>query len=120
MTKIKAVLISDTHSNHAGLKLPDGDLLIHAGDLTGRGQIQAIVSVASWLDCQVHRYPMGVLVIAGNHDLSLDPGHIGYYAPAVDEIKSHSFTWLNNSGITLPNGYKVWGRSEERRVGKEC
>ena len=32
--KVRIVCISDTHELHRELSLPDGDLLIHAGDIT--------------------------------------------------------------------------------------
>jgi predicted phosphohydrolase len=63
------VCISDTHS----LKyddIPDGDLLIHAGDLTDGGTIPEIQQALNWLCSLPHKYKV---VIAGNHDTYLDP-----------------------------------------------
>ena len=34
---IRIVLISDTHNKHKMLELPEGDILIHAGDFTNDG-----------------------------------------------------------------------------------
>ncbi len=31
---MKIICISDTHNLHKDLKIPDGDMLIHAGDMT--------------------------------------------------------------------------------------
>ncbi len=31
------VLISDTHRQHREITVPEGDILIHAGDITGHG-----------------------------------------------------------------------------------
>jgi len=106
---MKVVLISDTHSNHLGLKLPQGDLLIHAGDLTGRGSLNAIQQVIAWLESKFEEYPMGVVVIAGNHDLSLDIDHSEYYMPARGYMEHAKFHYLMNSGIQLENGIKIWG-----------
>ena len=39
---IKFVCISDTHTKHYALKIPDGDVLIHAGDFTYGGQPKEI------------------------------------------------------------------------------
>lgn len=66
---IKVVCISDTHS----LKyddVPDGDLLIHAGDLTNNGTIPEIQQALNWLASLPHKYKV---IIAGNHDTFLDP-----------------------------------------------
>ena len=34
---VRIVLISDTHNKHKMLELPEGDILIHAGDFTNDG-----------------------------------------------------------------------------------
>lgn len=34
---LKIVCISDTHNKHRNLKVPDGDVLVHAGDITSKG-----------------------------------------------------------------------------------
>lgn len=51
LTKVRIVCISDTH-NHgpgSGYKLPAGDVLIHAGDLTNQGSYSELTKAASWL-----------------------------------------------------------------------
>jgi predicted phosphodiesterase len=35
---MKIICISDTHGQHQNLKLPEGDMIIHAGDVSGRGK----------------------------------------------------------------------------------
>jgi len=35
---MKIVCVSDTHGFHNALKLPQGDMIIHAGDITKRGE----------------------------------------------------------------------------------
>ena len=62
--------ISDTHCKFPAL--PDADLLIHCGDLTGSGGIQAFQDQAEWFHSQRQRYPLGMLYIPGNHDKGLD------------------------------------------------
>jgi predicted phosphodiesterase len=66
---MRVVCISDTHGRHAGLRLPEGDLLLHAGDLTATGDIAGLKDVNAWLAAQPHRYK---IVIAGNHDFALE------------------------------------------------
>ena len=34
---MRLVCISDTHTFHEDVNLPDGDILIHAGDFTNKG-----------------------------------------------------------------------------------
>ena len=67
--KIRIVCISDTHNTHnTQPPLPDGDILIHAGDLTISGSQQEHDDVLSWLQSQPHPHKF---FIAGNHDTLL-------------------------------------------------
>jgi predicted MPP superfamily phosphohydrolase len=66
---IRVVCISDLHSLDPG-KIPNGDVLIHAGDITAHGtpsELQAAIDLLSPLPHK-HKY-----IIAGNHDTYLDP-----------------------------------------------
>jgi len=59
------VCISDTHERHAGLTIPDGDVIVHAGDLTLSGDVEAIVDGFAWLSEMPHR---NIIFVPGNHD----------------------------------------------------
>lgn len=63
---MRIVVISDTHGLHEGLAVPDGDILVHAGDLTRRGRLEDVAAFDGWLAALPHRHKV---VIAGNHDL---------------------------------------------------
>ncbi|MCB0331251.1 MAG: metallophosphatase domain-containing protein [Bdellovibrionales bacterium] len=64
---MRLVCVSDTHSSADldQLAVPDGDLLIHTGDLTGYGSLAQLEEFNDWVGKQPHRYK---IVIAGNHD----------------------------------------------------
>ncbi|KAJ5669110.1 hypothetical protein N7462_010180 [Penicillium macrosclerotiorum] len=64
---VSIVCISDTHNIQ--VHLPDGDILIHAGDLTQSGSFKEIQEALSWLRSQPHHTK---IIIAGNHDRLLD------------------------------------------------
>jgi predicted phosphohydrolase len=64
---IRVICISDTHN--AQPSVPDGDILIHAGDLSYFGSADEIRKAAEWLSSLPHPIK---LVIAGNHDKALD------------------------------------------------
>ncbi|EMC93025.1 hypothetical protein BAUCODRAFT_37948, partial [Baudoinia panamericana UAMH 10762] len=66
---IRVVCISDTHCLKAA-HVPDGDLLVHAGDLTNAGTPAEIQAQVDWLNSLPHQHKV---VIAGNHDTYLDP-----------------------------------------------
>ena len=67
MTKI--VCISDTHGRHERIKIPYGDLLIHAGDFTDTGTMWEIEEFNRFLGKLPHQYK---IVVAGNHDFTLE------------------------------------------------
>ncbi len=64
---LKVVAISDTHGQHHNMRcpVPDGDILIHAGDFTSRGGRASVQNFAEWIGGLPHRHK---LVIPGNHD----------------------------------------------------
>lgn len=64
--RIKVVALSDTHTYHADVTVPEGDLLLFAGDLTERGEPSKVVSFMEWFASLPHKYKV---MIAGNHDL---------------------------------------------------
>ncbi|KAH6996166.1 Metallo-dependent phosphatase-like protein [Ilyonectria sp. MPI-CAGE-AT-0026] len=65
---IRVVCISDTHDQT--VSVPDGDILIHAGDLSNAGTVADLDAQLDWLRSQPH--PVKV-VVAGNHDSWFDP-----------------------------------------------
>jgi len=65
----RVVVISDTHCMHRRLDVPDGDLLIHCGDMTNRGSAPELQDVNEWLGTLPHPHKM---VIAGNMDQRLE------------------------------------------------
>ncbi|KAJ4362055.1 hypothetical protein N0V83_010997 [Neocucurbitaria cava] len=67
--KTRIVCISDTHNQTP--KLPPGDVLIHAGDLTNQGSYDELKRAVEWLEKQ-SGFEVKI-VVAGNHDITLDP-----------------------------------------------
>jgi Icc-related predicted phosphoesterase len=96
---MKIICISDTHNLHEELKIPDGDVLIHAGDMTCVGGMDEIKEFNQWLGTLPHRYK---IVIAGNHDLYLES------VPSMANVFITNAIYLNDSGIEI-EGLKIWG-----------
>lgn len=73
---MKIVAISDIHISDAHQKreidLPDGDLLIVAGDLTSTGTPAQLAAFNSYLEKHTSKFNHKPLVIAGNHDFALE------------------------------------------------
>ncbi|KAL1861603.1 hypothetical protein Daus18300_008719 [Diaporthe australafricana] len=86
---VTVVCVSDTHNVQAAL--PDGDILIHAGDLTQSGTPRELQAALDWLNAQSHAHK---IVVAGNHDTVLDPSRAA-------EDESAQLDW---GGITYLRG----------------
>lgn len=83
LRRTRFVCVSDTHNQTP--KLPKGDVLIHAGDLTNQGSISELRKTVTWLenaDFEIKLVVAGMplaasppshqLICAGNHDVTLD------------------------------------------------
>ena len=61
------VCISDTHCKTDNLVIPEGDILIHAGDFSQKGLPQEVIKFNEFLGSLPHKHK---IVIAGNHDIT--------------------------------------------------
>jgi Icc-related predicted phosphoesterase len=64
---MKIVCISDTHNQMSRIVIPEGDILIHAGDATGRGTLQEFTRFAAEMRELTKRF-LYVIYVPGNHD----------------------------------------------------
>lgn len=62
---MKIIAFSDTHFLHESVHIPDGDVLIHAGDFCGHGTLQEVEHFNEFLGTLPHQHK---ILIAGNHD----------------------------------------------------
>lgn len=98
---MKLVCISDTHGDHSQVHLPDGDVLIHAGDITGHGTERDFIDFLEWFDSHPHEHK---LFVAGNHDLYLESSADS----AMRHVKNTRVVWLNDTGVVI-DGVQFWG-----------
>lgn len=127
---------SDTHNRTDTLKIPDGDVLLHAGDFSDTGQPRDIEKFGHFLTNLPHQHKVHLLgcvhhvgitwsypqvVIAGNHDLTFDTQNYDElykqfrHPKKFDSIQLKAsirslpnVTYLEDSGTTI-NGIKIWG-----------
>jgi Icc-related predicted phosphoesterase len=97
--KTRIVAISDTHNKHRALKIPDGDILVHAGDLTDMGDLADVEDFNDWLGTLPHPQK---LVIAGNHDFCLEN------EPEAAEPLLTNCIYLRDNAVTL-DGITFYG-----------
>jgi len=113
--KTRFLVLSDTHnakpSDASGVAfcspLPKADVLLHCGDLTMVGHLHeydAALAMLSSIDAELK------LVIAGNHDISLDDE---YYAR-----KGHYMHRLKEPDVQLPKRARdLWTGERAARAG---
>ncbi|MFX1294854.1 MAG: metallophosphatase domain-containing protein [Promethearchaeota archaeon] len=65
MIRLKFVCLADTHMRHNDIEVPDGDILLCAGDFTSYGSKKDVKAFNVFLNTLPHKYKV---VIAGNHD----------------------------------------------------
>jgi Icc-related predicted phosphoesterase len=93
------VMIPDTHKLHRELQVPDGDILIHAGDVTTFSKSAAAIrDFNDWLGELPHRWK---IVTPGNHEFFLEADH------SKRRLISNAST-LISEGVEV-SGLKVWG-----------
>ncbi|MCQ2215340.1 MAG: metallophosphatase domain-containing protein [Bacteroidales bacterium] len=94
---MKILHISDTHNAHKRLaNLPEGDLIIHSGDISQTGSESEILDFINWF--QSLPYPNKIFTY-GNHDFAL------FDAENIEGLDSNCY-FLANKSITV-NGYHI-------------
>ncbi len=97
----KLTLISDTHSLYHPDTLPDGDILIHAGDHSMEGTPKEVLSSIEWLASQPHEHK---ILVAGNHDFFCER-----FSFAMKEFCSDAgLIYLQDTGVEIM-GLEIWG-----------
>lgn len=74
--KTRVVCVSDTHAYapaEAGFKLPAGDVLIHAGDLTNLGNLSELRRTIDWIAKSDYEVK---IIVAGRFLLSCNNSRI--------------------------------------------
>jgi Icc-related predicted phosphoesterase len=97
--KLRIVAISDTHGLYRRIKIPAGDVLIHAGDMTRHGRLDEMDDFNEFLGTLPHPCK---LIIAGNHDFSFE-SH-----PAESQRRLSNGTYLQDRGISV-QGVNFYG-----------
>lgn len=98
---MRVVCISDTHGMHRRMDhmIPDGDLLLHAGDVTKNGKIEDLAAVEAFFREQPHAHKV---FTPGNHDWIFQDEPL----KACEMVPSA--ICLIDQGIEI-EGLKIWG-----------
>lgn len=98
---MKFVAISDTHCRHRSLKLPKGDVLLHAGDISYRSSRQEIEDFLDWFGKQPFTYK---IFIAGNHDFFFEREK----EELIRKLLPEGVLYLKEEACII-DGIKIWG-----------
>lgn len=96
---MKIVCISDTHNKHREIEVPEGDILIHAGDFSGRGKADELRVFNHWLGELPHRHK---IIIAGNHDFLFERD------PLLARSLISEAIYLENESVEI-EGLRIYG-----------
>ncbi|KIK50900.1 hypothetical protein GYMLUDRAFT_50930 [Collybiopsis luxurians FD-317 M1] len=96
------VCISDTHAR--SFPVPDGDVLLHTGDLTNLGFVEEFKKMMEWIYGMPHKVK---IMIAGNHDLPLHSEWFKGNFPSWRRPKHHDVEKEYENIIELLKGPKA-------------
>lgn len=105
---MKIVCISDTHNKHSSIKIPDGDVIIHAGDFTEAGTKSETFNFLKWFSSLPHSHK---ILVAGNHDFYLEKN-----SELLADIIPGNIHYLKDSGVSI-NNFIFWGAPYTRGNG---
>lgn len=89
---IKLVAIADTHGHYP--KLPEGDVLVHAGDGTMMGTEEEIRELDDWFSTLTFKH---IIYVPGNHDFLFE----------IENILRNAIVLINQQVVI--DGIKFWG-----------
>ena len=99
---MRIVCISDTHSLHEGMlyNIPNGDILIHAGDCTNVGRQNEVREFIEWFQ-NIEGFTYKIF-IAGNHDFAFErePTWLNLYLDP-NILAEHNVTYLEDSELEI-------------------
>ncbi len=98
---MKFIAISDTHCRHRSLKLPKGDVLLHAGDITYRSDKKEVEDFLDWFGKLPYKHKV---FIAGNHDFFFEKEK----EAIIKKLLPANVHYLKEQEIVI-EGVKIWG-----------
>ena len=98
---MKFVGLSDTHGKHHSVVVPEGDVIIHCGDITQKSNLSEVTDFIKWFSGLHFQYK---ILVAGNHDRFIGKRKPEFYKL----INDNKIEYLENSLVRI-NGFSVWG-----------
>ena len=96
---MRVVCISDTHGMHRDYNIPNGDVLVFAGDMCSIGNLDDITDFNTFLGELPHKHKV---VVCGNHDWAFER------EPSLARALLTNCIYLQDEGCEI-DGLKFWG-----------
>jgi len=96
----RIVCVSDTHNCTDEIAVPDGDILIHAGDATITGTVEEVKRFNRWFAGLPHSHK---IFVAGNHDWLFEKDN-----ELARRLLDPNIIYLQDSSIAV-DGLKIYG-----------
>lgn len=96
----RIVCVSDTHNCNEEIVVPDGDVLIHAGDATTVGTVEQVRTFNLWFAGLPHKHK---IFVAGNHDWIFERDN-----EQARRLLDTSIVYLQDSSTEI-DGLKIYG-----------
>ncbi|BCU09281.1 calcineurin-like phosphoesterase [Sicyoidochytrium minutum DNA virus] len=104
--RLTVIALSDTHDRHERIRVPIGDILIHAGDFTNYGTSEEIEDFLRWFGSMPHKHKV---LVAGNHESGLDPRDRRYgKSMLLLQRKYPDIVYLENESVYI-EGLHIYG-----------
>lgn len=98
---MKLVCMSDTHNRQGQFPVPDGDVVVHAGDLGLSGSLEEVRSFAAWFGKLPHVHK---ILTPGNHDWAFQ----NYPEEARKIVENAGIILLIDQEVTVA-GLRIYG-----------
>jgi Icc-related predicted phosphoesterase len=107
---MKIVCLSDSHMHHKKIKMPESDMIIHAGDFTYRGELDEVKKFLQWYGEQKAKYK---LLVCGNHEVEISKQPFQLLQQMCED---QGIRILNNNH-TIVEGLTIFGSPNSSKFG---
>ena len=111
---MRLVCLSDTHNQHRNIAIPEGDVLIHAGDCTDGGTRNETNDFLKWFAAQPHAHK---ILVPGNHDFFFEKAeNLKNIPPGIHLLLDQGLEidGINFWGSPVTPGLSNWAFNRER------
>lgn len=107
---MKITCLSDTHMHHKKIKMPETDMIIHAGDFTYHGEFDEVKKFLQWYGEQKAKHK---LLICGNHEVEISKQPI----QLLKQMCENEGVQLLHNSHTVIQGLTIFGSPNSNKFG---